>query len=102
MSDVFALGVLQAAAELGIDVPAQLSVVGFDDNPAPATAPPPLTTIAQPHEEKGRRAAELLLRAIERGAGPPRRGRRTILPTEVVVRETPPLTAAPRPARRRA
>jgi DNA-binding LacI/PurR family transcriptional regulator len=47
---------------------------------------PPLTTIAQPHEEKGRLAAEWLLEAIaERRM---RRGRRTLLPTELVVRKS--------------
>jgi DNA-binding LacI/PurR family transcriptional regulator len=86
MSDVFAFGALQAAAELGVAVPGGLSVVGFDDNPAAALATPPLTTVAQPHEEKGRRAAELVLQAIERGGSFPRGGRRTILPTDLVVR----------------
>ena len=40
MSDVLAVGALQAAAELGIAVPADLSVVGFDDSPAAALASP--------------------------------------------------------------
>ena len=53
MSDVLALGALQAAAELGVAVPAELSVVGFDDSPAAALATPALTTVAQPHREKG-------------------------------------------------
>ena len=53
MSDVLALGALQAAAELGIAVPAELSVVGFDDSPAATLATPTLTSVAQPHEEKG-------------------------------------------------
>jgi DNA-binding LacI/PurR family transcriptional regulator len=92
MSDVLALGVLQAADELGIAVPAELSVVGFDDSPAAALAHPPLTTIAQPHEEKGRLAAEWLVKAIERGPGGRPRRRRAILPTELVVRGS---TAAP-------
>ena len=73
MSDVLALGALQAAAELGIAVPAELSVVGFDDSPAATLATPALTSVAQPHEEKGRLAAEWLTRAIERGR--PLRGR---------------------------
>ena len=91
MSDVLALGALQAAAELGVAVPEELSVVGFDDSPAAAFARPPLTTVAQPHEEKGRLAAEWLLEAIA-GAGPRLRRRRAILPTELVIRES---TAAP-------
>jgi DNA-binding LacI/PurR family transcriptional regulator len=94
MSDVFALGVLQAAAELGITVPDELSVVGFDDSPAATLSMPALTTVAQPHEEKGRVAAEWLVQAIERGTRL-RRGRREILPTQLVVRQT----TAPPPVR---
>jgi DNA-binding LacI/PurR family transcriptional regulator len=92
MSDVLALGALQAAWELGLTVPADLSVVGFDDSPAARLANPPLTTVAQPHEEKGRLAAQWLLEAIEQG-GPPDPARRVILPTELVVRAS---TAPPR------
>jgi DNA-binding LacI/PurR family transcriptional regulator len=97
MSDVLALGALQAASELRVAVPERLSVVGFDDSPAAAFATPALTTIAQPHEEKGRLAAEWLLQAIAAGRGG-RRRRKALLPTELVVRET---TAAPPRARTR-
>jgi DNA-binding LacI/PurR family transcriptional regulator len=93
MSDVLALGALQAAAELGIAVPAELSVVGFDDSPAAALATPALTTVAQPHEEKGRLASEWLIRALEEGTTLRERRRREILPTELVVRES---TAPPK------
>ena len=85
MSDVLALGALQAASELGLAVPENLSVVGFDDSPAATFATPMLTTIAQPHEEKGRLAAQWLLEEIA-DRRPQRRRRRTILPTELVVR----------------
>jgi DNA-binding LacI/PurR family transcriptional regulator len=86
MSDILALGALEAAAELGVSVPEQLSVVGFDDSPGAAHATPPLTTVSQPHEEKGRLAAEQLIDAIEAGgSGEPRR---TVLATELVVRES--------------
>jgi DNA-binding LacI/PurR family transcriptional regulator len=87
MSDVLALGALQAAAELRLAVPEELSVVGFDDSPAAALAKPALTTVSQPHEEKGRVAAEWLLQAIERGQPLPA-DRRLILPTELVVRDS--------------
>ena len=97
MSDVLALGALQAASELGVMVPDELSVVGFDDSPAASFARPPLTTLAQPHEEKGRLAAEWLLEAIA-GAGPRLRRRRAILPTELVIRGS---TAAPPRSRAR-
>jgi DNA-binding LacI/PurR family transcriptional regulator len=88
MSDVLALGVLQAAAERGLAVPAQLSVVGFDDSAAAALATPPLTTVAQPQEEKGRLAAQWLIEAIEHGSATRDRERRTILPTKLVVRNS--------------
>jgi DNA-binding LacI/PurR family transcriptional regulator len=87
MSDVLALGALQAAAEHGIAVPAEVSVVGFDDSPAAKLASPALTSVAQPHEEKGRLAAQWLIRAIEQGE-PLRGGPRTILPTKLVVRDS--------------
>jgi len=95
MSDILAIGALQAAAELAVAVPAELSLVGFDDSPAAEMASPPLTTVAQPHEEKGRLAAEWLIEAVEAGTGAPER-RRAILPTELVVRGStapPPRTA---------
>jgi DNA-binding LacI/PurR family transcriptional regulator len=85
MSDILAIGALQAAAELGVAVPADLSIVGFDDSPAAAMATPPLTTVAQPHEEKGRLAAEWLIEVVESG-GDSLSTRRAILPTELVVR----------------
>jgi DNA-binding LacI/PurR family transcriptional regulator len=86
MSDVLAIGALQAAVELGVSVPDELSLVGFDDSPAASLATPPLTTVAQPHEEKGRLATEWLLEAI--GNGAVGQERRAILPTELVVRRS--------------
>jgi len=61
LSDLLALGVLDAAAERGIAVPDRLSVVGFDDIPQAALATPPLTTVHQPHRRKGSEAVRLLL-----------------------------------------
>jgi len=85
---------LQAAAERGFAVPGDVSVVGFDDSPAAAVATPPLTTVAQPHEEKGRVAAEWLIEAIERGVSMRAKATpRNILPTKLVVRTS---TAPPR------
>jgi DNA-binding LacI/PurR family transcriptional regulator len=79
MSDELALGAVRAAEELGLAVPDQLSVVGFDDTPAAAQARPPLTTIHQPHRDKGTLAAELLLHPAAQPAS-------QVLPTELVVR----------------
>jgi DNA-binding LacI/PurR family transcriptional regulator len=87
MSDILALGALEAAAGLGVEVPAELSVVGFDDSPTAAQATPPLTTVTQPQEEKGRLAAQWLIEEIE-DSRPPGWHTRAILPTELVVRES--------------
>jgi DNA-binding LacI/PurR family transcriptional regulator len=78
LSDLVAIGVMDAAAERGISVPAELSVAGFDDVPEAAAATPPLTTIRQPHQSKGSEAVRLLLE------GP--RAESVLLPTEIVVR----------------
>jgi DNA-binding LacI/PurR family transcriptional regulator len=96
MSDILAIGALEAAAEEGVAVPEELSVVGFDDSPVALHATPPLTTVAQPHEEKGRLAARWLMEEVERGQQPEEGRRRAILPTELVVRES----TAPAPGRR--
>jgi len=78
LSDLLAIGVLDAAAERGIAVPADLSVAGFDDIPAAATITPALTTVRQPHHRKGAEAVRLLL------ADDP--AQNVLLPTELVVR----------------
>lgn len=61
-NDQMALGALRALWELGLRVPADVSLVGFDDTPVAAAAVPALTTVAIPAYELGRRAMELLLR----------------------------------------
>lgn len=63
-SDIIALGILDAARETGVSVPAQLSVTGFDDLSEAVWAGPSLTTIRQPIVTKGRLAAEFLVEAI--------------------------------------
>src|SRR4051794_28965187 len=78
MSDVLALGVLQAAADRGVAVPHQLSVTGFDDVPEAGRSG--LTTIRQPHQEKGAAALRLLL-GDEHHAS-------VLLPTELIPRHT--------------
>ena len=61
MSDVLAFGAMQTASDRGLAVPGDLSVTGFDDIPAAARSDPPLTTIRQPIEIKGKIAARFLL-----------------------------------------
>jgi DNA-binding LacI/PurR family transcriptional regulator len=64
-SDAIAYGVVQAAAELGLDVPGDLSVVGFDDNEFAPQVHPPLTTVRQSFTTVGARCMEILLGLIE-------------------------------------
>jgi LacI family transcriptional regulator len=64
-NDLMALAVVDAARELGLDVPGDLSVVGFDNIPESALADPPLTTVQQPIREMGRHAVALLLDLVE-------------------------------------
>lgn len=64
-SDQMALGVLAACRDLGIRVPEQFSIVGFDDLASSRYLSPPLTTISQPMREIGVRAVNLLLAIIE-------------------------------------
>jgi DNA-binding LacI/PurR family transcriptional regulator len=82
-SDTQALGVLEAARALGVRVPEELSVVGFDDIEVAAYVG--LTTVRQPLYESGRRGAQLLLRAL---GGRPVDLRTELLPLELVVRST--------------
>jgi DNA-binding LacI/PurR family transcriptional regulator len=63
-SDVLAAGVLQAAAELGLRVPGQLSVVGFDGADLPWLGATVLTTVVQPTDEKGRIAARAAMQLV--------------------------------------
>ena len=68
MSDRLAVGVLAAAHESRMDVPRELSVVGFDDLEAAARARPALTTVRQPLRLKGYAAARLILDAPPKSA----------------------------------
>lgn len=64
MSDQLAPGVLSAARQLGISVPGDLSVVGFDDAPAARWSDPALTTVRQDLVGKGRLAGEAVVRML--------------------------------------
>jgi DNA-binding LacI/PurR family transcriptional regulator len=96
-SDRIALGAVQAARDAGLTVPADLSVVGFDDAAFAATSHPPLTTVHQDVARKGHDATALLTSAIER-RGPQRTDHR-VLPAELVIREsTAPVRVRRRPS----
>ncbi|PRX48665.1 LacI family transcriptional regulator [Prauserella shujinwangii] len=82
MSDELALAALTAARSRGLAVPGDVSVVGFDDTPPARWADPPLTTVRQDLERKGRLAGELTLRLLAGEAPPPP----VTLDVELVVR----------------
>ena len=95
MSDVMAIGAIGAAGRLGLEVPADLSVVGFDDIELARHIRPPLTTVHQPVRRKGEEACRLLLAAIERRDTAQPDHRR--LETRLIIRES----SGPAPALRR-
>jgi DNA-binding LacI/PurR family transcriptional regulator len=64
-NDQMALGLLHAIRDAGLDVPGDISVVGFDDVPDAAHFWPPLTTVRQDFAELGRRCMALLLGGLE-------------------------------------
>ncbi len=64
-SDSMAIGAIRAAAEAGLRIPADLSIIGFDDIPEAAADAVALTTIRQPLQEMGRIAVRLLIEHIE-------------------------------------
>jgi len=86
-SDAFALATIRAAESLGLRVPQDLSVVGFDDSVLAAASRPPLTTVHQEVPAKGRAAVEAIAELLDG-----RRPEPVMLPTTLVVRES---TAAP-------
>jgi DNA-binding LacI/PurR family transcriptional regulator len=84
MSDATAVGVLRAAREIGLSVPADVSVVGFDDIDLAQHTDPALTTVHQPIRRKGEEAARLLMTVVERRDLPKPEHRR--LDTRLVIR----------------
>jgi LacI family transcriptional regulator len=66
-NDLSALRVLEVAQELGIRVPEDLSIVGFDDIPESAASTPQLTTVAQPLHDMGAQALQMVLEMLRGG-----------------------------------
>jgi GntR family transcriptional regulator of arabinose operon len=95
VNDIMSIQAMKAARSMGLDVPEDLSLVGFDDNSIiNALLDVPLTTVAQDAASIGRRAAELLIERVKGYKGSPRR---ELLPTELRVRAS---TAPPAAFRR--
>ncbi|MDD7961178.1 LacI family DNA-binding transcriptional regulator [Microbacterium thalli] len=84
-NDVSAIAIVQVAAELGLAVPGDLSIVGFDDIPEATRLPTALTTVRQPMGRLGAAAVELLL-TLMRGETPATT--HVLLPTKLVPRQT--------------
>lgn len=84
MSDLLATGVVEEAVRQGLSVPEDLSVVGFDDIPDAARMTPRLTTVSQPHVEKGQLAGKALISLLN---GEPAPGN-PLLPTRLIVRSS--------------
>ncbi len=91
-SDMAAIGAIKAARAAGLDVPRDLSVVGFDDIPEAELVTPTLTTVRQPLQVMGATAVRLLRHLMD---DPDALASRTELVTELIVREStaPPIAA---------
>jgi len=85
VSDILALGVIAAAGKMGLQVPWDLSVTGFDDVDYTTMFHPYLTTVSVPCYDLGRRSMQLLYDQIAQKAGAERE---VYLPHKVIVRET--------------
>jgi LacI family transcriptional regulator len=84
-NDISAFGVMEAVTRLGLRVPDDVSLIGFDDIIEAQQVHPGLTTVRQPLEEMGRVAARILLRRLD---NPDLPGERVELPTVLVERDS--------------
>jgi LacI family transcriptional regulator len=84
-NDVMAFGVMEASRELGLRIPEDVSIIGFDDISSASLVHPSLTTVRQPLEHMGKVAAQMLLDLI---TDPKKPVRRIVLPTDLVARES--------------
>jgi LacI family transcriptional regulator len=84
-NDMMAIGVLRAAAQLGLSVPQDIAIVGFDDIELASYTTPSLTTVAQPKQEIGQLAVKLIFERMGNSSLPPRHN---ILSTQLVIRES--------------
>lgn len=85
-SDVMALGAKTAIEDAGLQIPGDISLIGFDDIPEVSRSRPRLSTIEQPKYRMGQEAANVLLEQIESKQTAPRK--RIIMEHQVIVRES--------------
>lgn len=90
-NDVMALGIVDRLRHRGISVPGDMSVVGFDDVPVASLVSPALTTVQIPLAGLGRRGVDLL---VERLDGAVDVTTRTVLPVELIIRNSSTVPAA--------
>ncbi len=87
-SDIMAIGALKALREAGRQVPQDIAIIGFDDVPIASAVQPALTTVRQPIRQLGAAVADLLMELLANPPEPGSAGRRRVLPTELVVRQS--------------
>lgn len=84
-SDQMALGAMRAVREEGLEIPKDISIVGYDDFPMVSPARPALTTVRQPVAKFGFEALKMLISLVEDGLEP---SRQVILQSELIIRDS--------------
>lgn len=84
-SDLMAAGAMTVLRSMGLEVPADVAMVGYDDSDAAMVSEVPLTTVRQPAEQMGAAMVDILIGVLN---GEKDRPRTTILPTELVIRDS--------------
>ncbi|MGI8650411.1 MAG: LacI family DNA-binding transcriptional regulator [Rubrobacter sp.] len=86
LGDQLAFGAMEAAEDLGLSLPDDLSIIGFDDVPAAELTSPSLTTLHQPHTEKGLMAGRRLISQLRGDSGGGQED--LLLPTRLIIRDS--------------
>lgn len=94
-NDYAAIGAIRAAQSLGLSIPEDIAIAGFDNIPFSEYTTPPLTTVEQPIREQGRRAAELLLERIAGDA--PSKRRQVCFGCRLIIRDSTRAVVATQP-----
>jgi DNA-binding LacI/PurR family transcriptional regulator len=84
-TDIIAVGLVVAAKSMRVQIPGDLSVVGYDDIPAARYLSPPLTTVHSPLADAARAAVDLIIEVM---GGPEGRPRHVVVPVGMVIRES--------------
>ncbi|MBI4028358.1 MAG: LacI family DNA-binding transcriptional regulator [Verrucomicrobia bacterium] len=86
LNDIMAIGVMRAAGERDLRIPADLSVIGVDNTPLAAYLPIPLTSVSQPCRETAQQAVDYFLERLESKSWPP--PRQKVFETDLVIRQS--------------